>query len=158
KGIMMQGMGSEDSFNLLMNKDIATNMNAVSNAWHNFLIALAGPDGKVAIDMLKNLTAVLNGMTSAVRSVSPDTLWMAMDGVAALGAALVVIAGAAVIGVAAVPALIAGVVAGIAALIALNWQKVVELFNGIKNAISSFIDWLSSIGDKVKKFLSSPAP
>ncbi|MBR0934853.1 hypothetical protein [Bradyrhizobium jicamae] len=67
RGIMMQGMGAGESFDLLKNKDIATNLEAVSNAWHNLLVAVGSSHSTEIVSTLKGITDFINNITSAFR-------------------------------------------------------------------------------------------
>lgn len=164
------GMSNSNAFKMKMDESVDTNIAALSNAWNNFVVALAGPNSKNLIEFLQTATGIVNRMTEAVRSVNPETLSMIYKIFAAIGAGLVAIGAISLVALVGIPALIAGAVAAVATLIALNWdaltgwlksfggaiasiagiawEKVVGVFDGIVGAISGFIDKLLNIAGK----------
>jgi hypothetical protein len=168
---LKQGMGNEDAFKLLQKESVNANVKAVSNAWDNFVTALAGPNSENLIRVLQSMTNVLNQMTAAVSKLSPEQMNVIYQVVAGIAGALVAIGAVALASLLGIPALIAAVVGAFVTLVAINWEtikngmhafeqgvvriasiawdKVTGVFNTIASAISSFVDKILDIGGKV---------
>jgi hypothetical protein len=155
-----------------MNESVNANLTALTNAWHNFVVALAGPNSEHLISFLRSATGFINGMTAAVNKLSPEQLQAIWTGVAAFGAALIALGAISLVTLLGIPGLIAACVAGLIALASqvnwdhinaglasvrtsinsfalVAWQSVVSVFDRIKNAIMSFISTLEDLGGKV---------
>ncbi len=167
---LKQGVGVSGSMDLMHDKSISANMQAVSNAWNNLIIAVGGPQGENFVKILQGITSAIQSATSFANA-HPDAIKTMLAAVGAIAAALVAIGGISLVALAGLPGLITAGVAAITAIIAINWQKIVEdfthfkdavtglgsiawqkitsMFDGIKNAISSFIDAVANILGKV---------
>jgi|GEM_PF-3560009 len=169
RGIIMQGMGAEASFDLLQSKDLDTNIDAFKASWHNLLVALGDPMTASAIEKLRSITDAVKGM-GGMAAVHPEAVNAVMQVVTALAVGLATIGGIALLSLVSIPAAIGGAVAAIVTLVALNWKDIADFFVGlgksiaefgkvnlsfivfmldkIKNSIVSFIDSISSIASK----------
>jgi PII-like signaling protein len=131
-------------------KNIHASQQAMGAAWHNLIVAIGGPEGEHFASFLNKITGAINSVTSAVNKLSPDQIDLIIKIVAGIGAGLVVLGGIALTALVGLPAIIAGVVAAIATLAVLEWQKIKDTFNGIKDAISSFIDSIVALYNHAK--------
>jgi hypothetical protein len=134
-------------------QNVNANLTAMHSAWHNLMVAIGGANGENFVKILQGITSALNTATSfanahpqAVSEVMKSIAALAV-GLTALGAAAIVVGLAPLVGAG---GLIAGVVAALGALIALNWHSIVSMFDGIKNAIAAFVGEIASLYDKVK--------
>jgi hypothetical protein len=139
---MNQGAGAADAFGIYGDKSITANEEALTNAWHNLQVAVAGPQSENVIRILKELTGVLNGMQSSVTGMSPETVGMIAKIVVALGLGLAAL----------------GTVAAIGAFIALNWGAIKNAFDTVRTAIQGLVDYLMSIPGKIAQFFTGGTP
>ncbi|MFH0295658.1 hypothetical protein AAFX91_00240 [Bradyrhizobium sp. 31Argb] len=192
---MQQGLGAGASYDLINDKSVTANLEAMKNAWNNLLVAVAGPNSENVVAVLKQLTGAINGMTAAVSGISPETMKAIFGVVAAIGAGLVALGAISLASLASVPALIGAAVIALGAFVAVNWesiknhyetirnvattiisavpglgavaaalhelskvqwQTIVAAFDGIKNAIMSFIEWLESIPGRLRGWFGNP--
>jgi hypothetical protein len=70
---------------------------------------------------------------------------MIAEGIAALSLALVGVGAVALVAFAGIPGIIVGVGLAAAALIAIEWQAIKTIFDGISEAIRGFIDYMGAI-------------
>lgn len=141
--------------------NIHAGMQNVSAAWHNLLVAIGGPEGERFAALLNKIAGAFNWLTAQVNKLSPEQIDWIFKIMAGFAAGLIVLGGvvtaALVSTLIAAPVAIAGAVTGVAAavgtLLYLQWDKVKALFEGITSAISSFIDKIVGLYDKVKSFL-----
>lgn len=152
---LMGGMGAGDSFKTIQDKSVSANMEALSNAWSNLLTAIAGPNSETIIAFLKQLTEIVNSMKSYVAGMDPKTVSEIVKVIAAIGIGLVALGAISLIALAGLPALIAAGVAAIATLAVLEWQRIKDMFEGIRSAIANFIDGLVAIWEKAKGLLNA---
>jgi hypothetical protein len=89
RGRMENGMGEQQSFKTIMNKDVAANMEALHKAWDNLLFAVAGPNSENVIKVLQSLTGAINSITASVNGMNPETVRKFAAGLAALAVVLV---------------------------------------------------------------------
>lgn len=159
RGRLMQGLGADSAFNLLQDKSVTGNLQALSNAWSNLLTAIAGPNSERVVTVLQAITSALNSMQGVVTSETAK----AIGGIVGqLGSVIFEIDKFAVSAVgktgisgifgalADVPwerirSGIASVSASLSGLASTAWERLTAMFDGIKNAISSFIDAITSI-------------
>lgn len=149
-----QGLG-------MYGNNITANMQNLSTAWHNLIIAIGGPEGERFGRFLGQLAGIVNRVTAEVNKLSPETIDLIFKATAGFAAGLVAIGGVLTVATislmvgapVAIAAAVTGVVAGVATFVALNWQGVKDIFAGITSAISGFIDQIVAIYDKVKGFL-----
>jgi hypothetical protein len=146
---MGQGAGSAAAAGIYGDKSITANEEALANAWHNLQVAVAGPQSENVIMVLKELTGVMNAMQLSVTGMSPNTIKLVAEGIAALSIALVGVGTVALVALAGIPGIIIGIGLAAAALIAIEWQSIKTIFDSIKNAISGFIDWLATIPGRI---------
>lgn len=176
RGIMMQGYGAGQSLDLMKNQELQANIDRFDTAWHNLLVALGDPQVGVAVKMMQDFTGPINTMAKFA-ATHPKAIKTIMEVVGAFAVALIGIGAISLVALAGLPALLTAGAVAIAAFIALNWKQVttdfsnlgsaisnlssiawkglVEMFDGIKNAISSFIAAISSLYDKAKSLFSS---
>jgi hypothetical protein len=155
---MAQGAGSATAAGIFDAKSISANEEALTNAWHNLQVAVAGPQSENVIKILKELTGVLNGMQLSVTGMSPETVGMVAKIVVALGVGLVALGGIALVALAGLPGLIVAGVAAISAFVTLNWGAITAGFDSVRMAISGFIDYLTSIPGKIANFFTGGTP
>lgn len=177
--LMLQGLGSEGSLKLMKSQDLETNIDTFKTAWHNLLVALSDPQTPIAISFLQSMTSVVQQMTDTFRNLSKTQQESLGKGMAAAGVGLVGAGITAVLVAAGLPGIIIGAVAGVVmlAFTSDNFSKwlhsdsisqaiakwlhsdsisktVVDnlkaMFDGIKSAITSFIDAIAAIYDHVK--------
>jgi hypothetical protein len=146
---MAQGMGTQGAFNVFGDESVTNNMRAMTNAWDNLLVAVAGPNSQNAIAVMKELTGAINSVTSFANA-HPETIKILGEAIAAVAIALVGAGAATLIALAGLPAIITGIVAAAAALIALNWSSISSMFTGIASAISSFIDSIGALYHRIQ--------
>lgn len=160
RGRLMQGLGADNSFNLLQDKSVTGNLQALSNAWSNLLTAVAGPQSERVVTVLQSITAVLNSMQRVVTSETAKAI-----------GGIVGQLGSIIFEVDKFALSIAGKITGLGGifstlgdvpwdkinasldhfrtaineLAATAWEKIIGMFDGIKNAISSFVDAITNI-------------
>jgi hypothetical protein len=154
---MNQGAGAADAFGIYSAKSITANEEALTNAWHNLQVAVAGPQSQNVIAILKQLTGVLNSMQSFAVA-NPRTVSIIAEGIGALGIALVGIGVGALIAFAGIPGLVIGVGAAVAALVAMNWTAIKNAFDTVRTAIQGLVDYLMSIPGKIAQFFTGGTP
>ena len=160
RGRLMQGLGAEGSFGLITDKSVTANMQALSNAWSNLLTAVAGPNSDKVVTVLQALTATLNSMQAAVTSETTKAVESVIGTIAADIAKVdeFIMKGLGWIsGITPVFRALgdlpwqkiadgaASVSAAIGNLAGVSWERIVAIFDGIRNAIASFIDRLGGI-------------
>ncbi len=148
---MGQGLGGKEGFDVLMSKSVGANMQALTNAWDNLLMAIGGPNSQNTIAVLKMLTDGINNFTSYIRTVDPQTIKNIAIGFAALSAALIGAGGAAIIAALGPAGWIvlgvAGVVGAMHALSKVDWKSIGER---IWSFTKKFFDFSGS-GDAANK-------
>jgi hypothetical protein len=137
---MEQGYGTLASLDTFMNKSVGANLEALSNAWDNLLMAVAGPNSSNVVKALQHLTGALNWMQSQVLGMDPETLKLIAEGIGILGVALT--AGGVVAILAAIgPA--GWLIGGLAALgVALADEKLREGLMTVPTYLNTGIDYL----------------
>ena len=153
---MNGGMGSSSSFDLLMNKSVSANMEALSNSWNNMLTALAGPNSENVINFLKALTSVTQSLTGTINAAGAETISNIGKGLAVLTVALTT-GGAAAILAALGPAgwLVVGLTAIAAAAAKWGPDLLKNIYSGLDylaDKLNSFFAWLKNIADKFGSF------
>ena len=128
--------------------NINANLHNLSTAWSNLLVAVGGSQGENFVHVLQTITSAIQGMTSFANA-HPEAVKAALEAVVGLGAALVVIGGISLATLVGIPAAVSGVAIAITALAALEWQRIKDIFEGIRSAISSFIDSVANIAGKI---------
>lgn len=141
---MQQGFGGQAGFDVMMNKSVAANQEALANAWNNLLMAVAGPNAENTIAILKMLTDGINDFTRYLRSVDPQTLKNIAIGIAALGAVFMtagVVAMIAAMGPGGAIVLGVAAVAGAMNLLSkVNWKGIGDTIMGFASKFFDFKD------------------
>jgi hypothetical protein len=119
-----QGATVEQGLSIFQNKSITANMQALSAAWNNFVVALAGPNGENMIRVLQTLTSGVNRMTDVVRGLDPSTLDSIYKGLAAVAVGLTALGVVSLATLIGAPAIITALAAALGALAALNWESI----------------------------------
>ncbi|MET4788274.1 hypothetical protein ABIF64_000452 [Bradyrhizobium japonicum] len=160
RGRLMQGLGADSSFNLLQDTSVTGNLQALSNAWSNLLTAVAGPQSERVVTVLQSITAVLNSMQGVVTSETAKAIGgiVGQLGSIALEVDKFVISLAGKIsGISSLFTTLGGIPweriqtglasfsSGVIGLAGVAWEKLASMFDGIRNAISSFIDAIANI-------------
>lgn len=152
KDIRLQGnsMGL-GAYDLLMNKDLQTNMQAFTSQWHSMLQALGSAMVPTAINVLKTFTGLFTDLTKFA-GLHPDAIREIGKAIGALAVGLGVISAVALVTAIAplvgAGGLIAGVAAALGLLAASHWDQ-------IKSGLSGLADSLKSLWDKLKGVFSS---
>ena len=113
---LKKGMTNNDAFKLLQSESVNANMVAVSNAWENFVVALAGPNSQNLIAILQSLTSAINSVTSVVSKLSPGQMSALYAGLAGIAIAITAAGAAILLALVGVPAAVAAATAGSVAL------------------------------------------
>jgi uncharacterized membrane protein YphA (DoxX/SURF4 family) len=151
RGRAMGAMSTDASNATANSEDVEQNLHNLSAAWDNLLLAVAGPDSKIEITVIGNLTSAFEGLTKILRGFPVPVLEGIGVALAAIGTALVGGGIALILGAnAPIVAFVSGLAAAVAAAAALvDWQSVGARISGalssIANAISAFWDKLKSI-------------
>jgi hypothetical protein len=130
------------------------NLQAFDAAWHNLMVAVGGPAIQAALPGMKAAADLFNSLGTFAQA-NPGTIKIVAEGITALGFALLGVGTATLIALGGLPAIITGIVAGGAALIALNWSGLTSMFTGITSAISSFIDAIAALYHRITGYLDS---
>jgi len=151
---LMQGLGSEGSYGVIQNKSVTANIEALGNAWHNMLIAIAAPQTGDAIKVLQALTWSIN-VASQVAEAHPEAIGIVADALAALATSLVigglVALAAAIMPLVGTGAIIVAVAAGLSALAVLNWPA-------IEAGPAKFAAIIKSIDDEFARIAQLQSP
>jgi hypothetical protein len=123
---------------------------AFNDQYESMMQAIGAPIMQAAIPVMKSVTSMFTSFGQFANS-HPEAIKYLAEGVAALAIGLAGISVAAIVAIGGIPAAITGVVLALGSLAALNWQAIVGVFDGIKNAIASFIAAISSLYDRVIK-------
>lgn len=147
-GLVGQAKGLDAADGLLKN-DPNTAMNNFKNSWDNLLTALGSPLVPAAVNAMNSISDVMKAITSFA-TANPVAVKLIADALVGIGAALVAIGTVAIVGAAIavigpVTAAVTAIGAVIAAIAIMNWHAVVDVFNGIYNAIKDFIAKLAAI-------------
>jgi hypothetical protein len=162
RGRMQGGLGSGSSFDLIKDKSVGANLEALTAAWNNFQVALVGPNSEKVIEILKSLTSILNSMQASVLGMDPSTLTTIAAGIATLGVALT---GGGMVALVAAIGPAGWIAAGLIAIsvAAAKWgpdllKGVYAGLDGMAAAINRFVAWLGTIVAKIQGMLGlSPA-
>lgn len=168
KDIRLQGgaMGLNKSYDELSNNDYATVTKEFHAQLKSLLEVLGGPLMQMAIPAMKALTDVATGMGQWA-AVHPEMVKAIGQALVGLGIGLVAIGGVAIasvlglsgaligLGVAAISFLafnwtaitgwVKNVVAAMGELASMAWQKIVDVLQGVYNAIYNFINNLATL-------------
>lgn len=152
-------------FGELISNDYPTVLKAFNEQWTNLLQTIGSPlmqPGGPVLRAMSGLTGIMNSM-SQFAAAHPEGMKIALEAIAALAGSLFVAGlialGSAVAAVAGTGAVLVSLAAGITtfatAFAAMNWDHIAGVFNQIKDAISSFIGWLTGIPGKILGVLGS---
>jgi hypothetical protein len=144
-GIIGQAQGIGASGEMLAN-DPNTAAKNFASSFDNLLTALGSPLVPLSVqamnsiaDVMKALTGFAVGHPEAIKLIGEALIGLGA-GLAALGVAAVVAAAAALIPGGAVAVAVVGIGSIIATIAAFHWQGIVDVFNGVYNAIVNFIN------------------
>lgn len=156
---MAEGLGSEAGVDLTMQKDVGANQEALSAAWDNLLMAVAGPNAENTIGVLQALTEGIKGFTGYMRSLDPNTVKNIAIGIGMLAGALTMAGGVALLAALGPAGWIAlgaaGVAAAVYALSHVDWNKAkgeIASFSANARQALSNIDW-GGIQDSLTRFV-----
>lgn len=127
----------------------------VDKAFHeqfkSMMEAIGGPLAQAAIPVMKDLTAVFQNIGRFANN-NPGTIKLVGEALIGLGVGLAAIGTIAVVGAAILLApgglitvAIGGISAAIVAIVGMNWRAVVDVFDGIYNAIVQFIEKMKAL-------------
>ncbi len=135
----MKQAGSVDIYGAQMSQSMAGPVNALSGAFGTLLQVLGGPLVQPAIAAINSLTGVVQGIT-AWSKIHPERIKLIVEGIAGLGAALVVFGTAAVVGalvvMSGIPAAIAAAVTAMAAAFTIILANFKDFKSGLENIFS----------------------
>ncbi|NTF67976.1 hypothetical protein [Rhizobium rhizogenes] len=153
-GIIGQAQGIGASGALLAN-DPNTAAKNFASSWDNLMTAFGSPLVPLSIqamnsvaDVMKSLTTFAVGHPEAIKIIGEALIGLGI-GLAALGVAAVVAAAAALIPGGIVAVAIVGIGSIIATIAAFNWRAIVDVFNGIYNAIADFINKVKGLATDI---------
>jgi hypothetical protein len=155
RGRINQGLGSQESWQLYMDKSVPANIDRMQNAWKDLLYAVAGPQAQGAIGVMKEITGYLNSMTDIVRGMDPGTMSAVAKGMAAFAVALAGVSIAALIAIAGIPGVIVGLVAALGTLVALNWGSLKGGINSVAAALQSLDAWVGNFIKSIWGYIKS---
>jgi hypothetical protein len=144
KGAMGLAGGGE-----LMKNDYPTVLKEFNKQWENLLQTLGSPmmqPGGPVMSAMAGLTNTMNSM-SQFAAANPEAIKIMAYGVAALAAAFIAIPVGLLLGI---PAGITAIGVAIGALGYLEWGKIRGYLLAFNDAITTFINWLGGIADKIK--------
>ncbi|QND50802.1 hypothetical protein HB779_02040 [Phyllobacterium sp. 628] len=125
--------------------------------------AIGGPLAQAAIPIMKDLTSVFQAIGKFANN-NPGTIKLVGEaliglgiGLAAVGTVGVIVAAAALAPGGLIVGAIAAVGTAIAAVVAINWHGVVEIFDGIYAAIVSFIEKMKALVASIAGMISGAA-
>ncbi len=121
---LMKGLGNGDAFKLLMDESVQANLYALSNAWDNLIVALAGPNSQNLITALQALTGGVNRMTDVVRGLDPATLDTIYKGLAAVAVGLTALGVVSLATLIGLPAFMTALAVALGTFAALNWDSI----------------------------------
>lgn len=119
--------------------------------YKSMMEALGGPMAQAAIPVMKELTSMFQS-AGAIANAHPEMIKLVGEALIGLGAGLAAIGTVAVVGAAImlapgglVTVAVAGIGAAVAAIVAINWNKIPDLLNGFVDAIGSFINKMGGL-------------
>jgi hypothetical protein len=136
-GRLDKGQGLAAQLATANDKDAEQNLQNLSVAWKNLMYALAGPNSENAITVLKSLTSVVDSLTNAARN-HPEALKLIAEGIAGLGAALMVGGGVALLAALGPVGWFAAGITAIGIAVVAYWSPIKEFFAGV-------VDWIKNL-------------
>lgn len=161
-GLIGEAKGTDAAEGLLKTDPTAA-MNNFKNSWDNLLTSLGAPLVQTAINAMTSMADVMKAVTTFA-AANPETIKLVGQALIGLSAGLIAIGTMAVVGAAImlvpggiIGAAIAGLVAAVAAVVAINWQAVTAVFDGIYNAIVQFIEKMKELVASIAGAISGAA-
>jgi hypothetical protein len=147
-GLIGGAKGMDAAPDLLKNDPTAV-MNNFKNSWDNLMTAFGSPLVPLGIQAMNALADTMKALTGFAVA-HPEAVKLIGEAIIGIGLALVGLGGAAIVTAAAeivgpVVAAVTAIGVVIATIAAFNWKGVSDAFNGILNAITSFVDGLKSL-------------
>lgn len=127
---------------------------AFHDQYKSMMEAIGAPIMQAAIPVMKGVTSMFTSLGNFANS-NPGAIKTIAEGIAAFAVGLGAISVGAIVAIGGLPAAIAGVVAALGTLAALNWQAIVGVFDGIRNAISNFIDAIKALFSRITGWFGS---
>lgn len=121
---------------------------AFDKQYESMLAAIGAPMMQAAIPVMRDVTSMFTAMGAFANS-HPEAIKIIAEAIGAIGIALVGAGAATLIALGGVPAVITGLVAAAAGLVAVNWSSIVGMFDGIRNAIAAFVDQISALYNRL---------
>jgi hypothetical protein len=149
---IQQGAMGQVGFDELIKSDYPTVLRAFNEQWKNLLETMGSPmmqPGGPVLSAMAGLTSTMNSI-SQFAAANPEAIKYIAYTIAALGAALVAIGGIALATLVGIPAAVSGIVVAVIALGALEWERVRGYLLAFNDAMTSFINWLGTIADKIR--------
>lgn len=145
----------------LIKNDYPTVLKAFNEQWTSLLQTIGSPlmqPGGRVLRAMSAMTGIMNSMAQFA-GAHPEGMKIALEAIAGVTTSLFV-AGLIALGAVIAPLLglggiLVSLAAGLTALAAMNWDHITSGFNQIKDAISSFIGWLSGIPGKILGLIGS---
>lgn len=129
---------------------------AFSDQFQSMLQAIGSPLMQAALQPMKNITEIFGAM-GALANSHPEAIkyiGIAAGGIAAAAVAMGGIALASLIGIPTAVAGIGALALAVSGLMVIEWDKVRGYLLAFNDSITTFINWLGSIAEKVKGFFS----
>ncbi|KAA0685999.1 hypothetical protein DTW90_34500 [Neorhizobium sp. P12A] len=143
-----QGLGASGA---MLANDPNTAAANFHNSFDNLLTALGSPLVPIAVqamnsiaDVVKSLTSFASGHPETIKIIGEALIGLGV-GLAALGVAAVGVAAAALVPGGAIAIAVVGIGSIIATIAAFHWQAVVDVFNGIYQAIVNFVNQIRNL-------------
>jgi len=150
-GLAGQTLGIDPAYQNLISKNPVGVELAYEQQKKAMLEAIGAPLMQAALPVMKAITSVFSSI-GQLANAHPEAIQVIAAGIAGLAVALTGIGIVALAGLAGVATVAGGValaitaIAGsVTALVAINWDSITSMFNGIGSAISSFIAYLAKI-------------
>ncbi len=158
---MQQSMGVS-IYGTQMSQSMNAPMKAFHGAFESFLMTIGRPLVPIAVKILNSLTHAVIGITKWAK-IHPAMVAKIVEGVAVLGAALIVLGTGAVIGalvaLGGIPALIGAGVAAVVdavAIIAFKFHEISHWFMGLGRYFGELNNWLANLSHTINHFLEHP--
>jgi hypothetical protein len=151
-GLAGQVLPIDPAYQNFINKNPKGVEAAFNDQYRAMMEAIGAPLMQAALPVMQGVTSMFTSLGSFANA-NPGAIKIIAEGLGAIAVALAAAGVVTLVSFAAVPALIVGVGAAVAALIAINWQAITSIFDSIKSAIAAFIEFLASIPGKLRGML-----
>jgi hypothetical protein len=152
---MESGLGVDPAYDDANKGDVKQNLVNLTTAYENFWYAVAGPNSENELSVLHSLTDFLGDFTKAIQGTNPAVVSAVGQSIVALTTGLAVFAGvgivSAMVGIGAIPALVAGVVVALGALAVMNWDSIK---NGLTMVGDKLAEWYHGFAANMATWLS----